>query len=104
MQSSATLSRRPAGRTFRRRFIPFLETLEDRTVPSGTVFPASDITAHAGVFDPATATWYLRSTNAAGPADAGQFQFGLAGSVAVSGDWVGNGETGIGVFDPTTGT
>src|SRR5207248_4250230 len=48
MLSSATLSR--TGRAFGRRFIPFLETLEDRTVPSGTVFPASDLTAHAGVF------------------------------------------------------
>ncbi len=98
----STLSR--TGRAFGRRFIPFLETLEDRTVPAGTVFPASDLAAHAGVFDPATATWYLRSTNAAGPADAGQFQFGPGGGIAVSGDWVGNGESGIGVFDPKTGT
>ena len=90
--------------TFRRRFIPFLETLEDRTVPSGTVFPASDLPAHPGVFDPNTATWYLRSTNAAGAPDAGQFQFGFGGAVPVSGDWVGNGETGIGVFDPKSAT
>ena len=102
MLSSATLSQ--TGRAFGRRFIPLLEPLEDRTAPAGTVFPASDLAAHAGVFDPSTATWYLRSTNAAGPADAGSFQFGLAGSVAVSGDWAGNGESGIGVFDPRTAT
>jgi hypothetical protein len=104
MQTSANLSGRQGGRTFRRRFIPFLELLEDRTVPSGTVFPASDQTAHAGAFDPASATWYLRSSNAAGAPDAGQFQYGFAGTMAVSGDWAGNGESGIGVFDPRTAT
>jgi Putative Ig domain len=57
-----------------------------------------------GAFDSATGMWYLRNEANAGAPDAGQFQFGLSGWIAVTGDWNGTGETGIGVVDPTTGT
>jgi hypothetical protein len=57
-----------------------------------------------GVFDPTTATWFLRGSNSAGAPDAGLFQYGPAGAVPVSGDWTGRGRDGIGVFDPQTFT
>ncbi|HZY84556.1 MAG TPA: choice-of-anchor Q domain-containing protein, partial [Gemmataceae bacterium] len=60
--------------------------------------------ATAGVFDPATATWYLRSSNSAGLPDAGQFQYGPAGSVPVTGTWAGAVGDPIGVFDPSSAT
>jgi hypothetical protein len=57
-----------------------------------------------GVFDPATATWFLRSSLSAGAPDVGVFRFGGAGFKAVAGDWTGAGHAGIGVFDPATAT
>ncbi len=57
-----------------------------------------------GVFNPATATWYLRNENSAGGPDAGQFQYGGVGWYAVTGDWLGNGQETIAVIDPTTMT
>src|SRR5581483_8211276 len=93
-------ARRSARPVSRRRFTPTLEGLEDRTVPSGVPLTP----AHPGVFDPSTATWYLRSSNNAGAPDAGQFKYGMPGWVPVSGDWTGSGQTGIGVFDPNTAT
>jgi hypothetical protein len=57
-----------------------------------------------GVFDPGTATWYLRSQNSAGAPDAGKFAYGAPGWVPFVGDWTGSGQTGIGVFDPATAT
>jgi hypothetical protein len=57
-----------------------------------------------GVFDPATANWYLRSSATAGPPDVGVFQYGGAGWRPVVGDWAGAGHAGIGAFDPSTGT
>jgi hypothetical protein len=73
-----------------------------------TSSPAVALAVHApqtiGVFDPATATWYLRSSNSAGAPDAGQFQYGPVGSVPVTGNWSGAGPGGIGAFDPATAT
>jgi uncharacterized protein (TIGR03118 family) len=60
--------------------------------------------AHPGIFDPTTATWFLRNENSAGAPDGGQFQYGAPGWVSVVGDWTGSGHAGIGVFDPTTAT
>jgi hypothetical protein len=60
--------------------------------------------AGIGVFDPATATWYLRNEASAGGPDAGVFRYGVPGSVPVVGDWTGTGHVGIGVFDPATAT
>src|SRR4051812_8880659 len=54
-----------------------------------------------GVFDPATATWYLRNSNSAGPADV-VVRFGGQGMLPVAGDWDGDGKDGIGVFDPAS--
>jgi hypothetical protein len=53
-----------------------------------------------GVFDPGTATWYLRNTNSPGAPDVAPFAFGMPGVVPVAGDWDGNGTTTVGVFDP----
>jgi parallel beta-helix repeat protein len=61
-------------------------------------------TATVGVFDPATQTWYLRGSNSAGPPAAGQFRFGTATSLPVSGDWTGITADTIGVFDQNTFT
>jgi hypothetical protein len=63
--------------------------------------PMATAGAGVGAFDPATATWYLRSSNSAGPPDAGQFQYGPPGSVPFTGDWSGAGPAGVGAFDPT---
>src|SRR5262249_24623956 len=70
-----------------------------------------------GVFDPGTATWYLHSSLRSGLPDAGVFQFGAPGWIPVSADWnstagaqlspdggFDTGLTGIGSFDPNTGT
>jgi hypothetical protein len=57
-----------------------------------------------GVFDPQTATWYLRNELSAGAPDAGVFRYGGVGVKPVVGDWAGTGHLGIGVFDPATGT
>ena len=82
-------SRRPL-RDVRRRLDAPIERLEDRSVPT-TI----------GAFDNATATWYLRDANGAGPANAGQFQFGAPGWKGVSGDWNSDTRDTIGVVDPT---
>src|SRR5262249_36761370 len=57
-----------------------------------------------GVFDPTTATWYLRSRNNPGAPDVGQFAYGAPGWIPLVGDWDGNGVTTAGVFDPATAT
>ena len=77
----------------RARFIPSLESLEDRTCPT-TVTPRP---AGIGVFS--SGTWILRLTATAGDANAGAFSFGYNGATPVSGDWTGTGTDGIGVFD-----
>jgi hypothetical protein len=59
---------------------------------------------YIGMFDPNTGTWYLRGSNSAGPPAAGQFRFGTASSVPVSGDWTGTSADTIGVFDQNTFT
>jgi hypothetical protein len=58
----------------------------------------------AGVFDPASATWYLHNQNAAGVPDPAPFQYGGQGWVGVIGDWTGKGIDTIGGFDPSTAT
>jgi hypothetical protein len=57
---------------------------------------------HAGVglFDPATATWYLRNEAGPGFPDAGMFQYGAAGWGPVAGGWDGAKAPHVGVFDP----
>src|SRR4051812_47526162 len=88
------LAERNASRTPKNQSRPVAEELERRELLSGT----------AGVFDPKTATWYLRNSNTAGGPDAGQFRYGSPGMVPVAGDWDGNGSSTPGVFDPKTAT
>jgi lysophospholipase L1-like esterase len=63
-------------------------------------------TGHTGIgaFDPASGTWYLRSTVSAGAPDAGTFPFGGAGWKPLTGDWHNSGHTGVGAYDPATAT
>jgi hypothetical protein len=65
-------------------------------------------TTTIGVVDPRSATWYLRNENnnsAIYPGvDVAPFPYGLPGWIPVVGDWNGTGHTGIGMFDPSTGT
>jgi hypothetical protein len=60
--------------------------------------------ATPAAFDPATATWYLRSSHTPGAPDAGTFAYGASGWVSIVGDWNGDGRDSIGVFDPSTAT
>jgi hypothetical protein len=54
-----------------------------------------------GVFDPGTATWYLRNSDSSGSPDFAPFVYGAAGWRAVVGDWNGDRVTTVGVFDPS---
>ncbi len=72
-----------------------------------TLFPAAapgtpppDTADGVGAFDPATATWHLR-TRAGDPA---VFPFGTPGSQPLMGDWDGDGIDTVGVYDPGTAT
>jgi hypothetical protein len=56
-----------------------------------------------GMFDPATATWYL-DFNSGGPGPPDTFQYGAPGWLPVVGDWAGQGKDTIGVVDPSTMT
>lgn|GEM_PF-3536602 len=58
-----------------------------------------DGVATVGVFDPSSATWYLRNEAGGGNPDL-TFQFGPPGALPVVGDWDGNGTTTVGVFVP----
>ena len=57
----------------------------------------------AGVYVPATGTFFLKNSNAPGSAD-NAFQFGAAGAgyLPLAGDWNGDGFDTIGLYDPTT--
>jgi hypothetical protein len=79
-----------------RRDLLRIELLEDRINPNSGV----------GFFTPDTATWSLRSTASPGEADVGTFQFGLGArsTVAVVGDWNGDGTDDIGTFNTETAT
>ena len=62
-----------------------------------------------GLYNPATATFFLRNSNSPGVAD-NTFGYGwvpAAGQPALiplAGDWTGNGITSIGLYDPATST
>jgi uncharacterized delta-60 repeat protein len=64
----------------------------------------ANVAQAAGVFDPASATWYLHSGASAGAPDAGVFRYGGPGWLPLAGDWQGSGQAGIGVYDPSTAT
>jgi hypothetical protein len=54
-----------------------------------------------GVFDPATAIWYIRYSNSPGAPNITPFAYGGIGWIGVVGDWDGNGTDTIGVVDGT---
>ena len=60
-----------------------------------------------GLFDPKTATFYLRNSNTSGFADI-TFTYGPAATnpqwIPITGDWTGQGITTVGLFDPKTAT
>jgi hypothetical protein len=60
-----------------------------------------------GLYDPATSTFYLKTSNSSGSADT-VFTFDPPGAnaswVPLAGDWTGSGTTTIGLYDPATGT
>ncbi|MGQ0572111.1 MAG: DUF7948 domain-containing protein [Armatimonadota bacterium] len=58
-----------------------------------------------GLHNPATSTFFLKNTNAAGPADV-VFGYGPGGLgwVPLAGDWDGNGTDTAGIYDPMTST
>jgi hypothetical protein len=70
------------------------------TPPSGPTLGPPRI----GSVDPATATWYLRSTATPGAADAGVFTYGAPGWIPLLGDWDGHGVKSPGMYDPATAT
>jgi CSLREA domain-containing protein len=57
----------------------------------------------AGLYDPATSTFFLRNSNSSAPADL-VFGYGPGGAgwIPVVGDWNGNGVDTIGLYDPTS--
>jgi hypothetical protein len=57
-----------------------------------------------GVFDPLSATWYLRDSNSPGAPSTAPFAFGAPGWIALVGDWDGDGVQTVGVVDPSTMT
>ncbi len=57
-----------------------------------------------GVFNPATATWYLRNSNSPGAPDITPFAYGAPNWYPVTGDWNGDGTTTIGMVDLLTET
>jgi hypothetical protein len=57
-----------------------------------------------GMFDPSTATWFLRNDNSSGSPSITPFGYGAPGWIPVAGDWDGDGRTTIGMFDPSTAT
>ena len=54
-----------------------------------------------GVFNPLTATWYLRNEDGR-PTGCRIVRLWGTGWKPVAGDWTGVGHAGVGVFDPTT--
>ncbi len=53
-----------------------------------------------GLYDPLTATWYLRDSIGRTSA----FEFGPVGAIPLMGDWDGDGFDSPGTYDPATGT
>ena len=56
-----------------------------------------------GVYNPDTATFFLRNSNSAGVADI-TFNYGIPNWIPIAGDWDGDGIDTIGVYNPATAT
>lgn len=54
--------------------------------------------------NPNTAIWYIRGSASAGIPNLGTFVYGLGGWIPLLGDWDGNGNATVGMFDPGTAT
>jgi hypothetical protein len=76
------------------------------SVTSAAFDEMGDIPARASVavFDPVSATWYIRDTSSPGAPDVPPFRYGAPTWTPLTGDWDGNGTSTVGVFDPTTAT
>src|SRR6202008_3744906 len=61
-------------------------------------------TTTPGVYDPATATWYLKNSFNAGAPDITSFVYGAPGDLPIMGDWNGDGVFTVGAYDPKTAT
>jgi hypothetical protein len=61
-------------------------------------------TTTPGVYDPATATWFLKNSFTAGAPDVTAFVFGQPGWLPLLGDWNGDGVFTVGAYDPKTAT
>ncbi len=72
-------------------------TADGFLVKIGSTFPDT-----IGVFRPSATDVLLRNSNTAGNADI-TLNFGLAGDIAIAGDWDGDGIDTPGVFRPSTG-
>lgn len=72
--------------------------------PTGTTSTIGVIESTVGVFDPSTASVYLRSENNSGTPDAGQYNYGLPGWTAITGDFNGDGKESVGVYNSNTAT
>jgi uncharacterized protein (TIGR03118 family) len=72
------------------------------TASTATVTEAAPTTA-IGVYESATGQWLLRNELSSGGPDAANFQYGFPGTIPVTGDWTGTGQTGIGVYVMATG-
>src|SRR5207248_655006 len=80
--------------------VTYGSTVEFQLARINTATPIST----AGVFEPNTATWSLRTTNTSGSPNITPFTFGGANWLPVVGDWNGDGKTTIGAVDPSTMT
>jgi hypothetical protein len=73
------------------------------TAPFNVTSPPSSAWG-VGSFDPATATWYLRTSSTGGVPDITPFVYGAPGWTPLTGDWNGGGLSTVGVVDQTGGT
>ncbi|NRQ35953.1 CHAP domain-containing protein [Nonomuraea sp. NN258] len=100
-----TIDGNDGNRVTRKTINPITARAGRLNVPiSGYVTPpgaVSVVSATAGVYRPANATFYLRDNNWAGAADI-TVQYGNIGDKPLVGDWDGNGTTTIGVYRPET--
>jgi hypothetical protein len=74
-----------------------------RVLADTFAYQAPFVSREVGAFDPATATWYLRSSGVGGSV-LPPFNYGNPGWIPLAGDWNNNGVDTVGVFDPTTAT
>jgi sugar lactone lactonase YvrE len=79
------------------------DTYNQRIRRVGALPTAAASPATCAMYDPATATFYLHTRNAAGYAELA-FGYGSTEWIPLSGDWDGNGITGVGAYDASTST